>query len=72
MDPRKYRTGPSLSTQLDKSGKVFRQVQTIHESQEALDEVDRYLDKTGKSAGKAYVEAMQLLIAREKKAGRYQ
>jgi len=71
MDKKRYRTGPSLSTVVDKSGRALRQVQTIHESQQALDEVDRYLDKTGKSAGKAYVEAINMMIERERKDGRY-
>lgn len=50
---------------------VTRTITTIHKSQSDLDEIDRYLSDTGQVAGKAYVTAMQIMINRDKKAGRF-
>jgi hypothetical protein len=55
----------------EKRKKILLTVQTVHESEESLAEIRDYLDKSGKSAGKAYVEAMHVYINREKKAGRW-
>jgi len=71
MDKKRYRTAPTVSVVEIQGSEVFRQVRTIHESQDTLNEIDRYLAKTGKSAGKAYVEAMHAMIARERDAGRW-
>lgn len=55
----------------EKPKRVKRQVETIHESEEAFQEVERYIVTQGLVRGKVYADAVMEKIAREKKAGRY-
>lgn len=50
---------------------VKRQVEAIYNSQEEMDEVDRYFRETGASKGRVFVRAVLVFINREKKAGRW-
>jgi hypothetical protein len=52
-----------------------RNVQTVHQSKETFDEVERYLaflkGLTGISEGRAYVQALTEKMGRERDAGRW-
>lgn len=55
----------------EKPKRIKRQVEVIHESQEAFVEAERYIVTQGLVRGKVYADALMEKIAREKKAGRY-
>lgn len=54
---------------------IKRNVQTVHQSRETFDEVERYLaflkGLSGISEGRAYVQALTEKMDREREAGRW-